>query len=85
MVPKRASELLRQELKWLEEELHWLDVSEHIEYLTEEKGNVLRKLNARKFLVSSLEEGAKTLPSDDEMLSLLRSSRYCGLLLDLSR
>ncbi len=85
MVPKRASELLRHELKWLEEELHWLDESEHLAYLIEEKGNVLRKLDARKFLVASLKEGAARLPSKEEMTSLLTSARYCNLLLDLSR
>jgi triphosphatase len=85
MVPKRASELLRQELKWLEEELHWLDESDHLAYLIEEKGHVLRKLDARKLLVASLKESEKSLPNTEEMMMLLVSSRYCGLLLDLSR
>lgn len=85
MVPKRASDRLRQELKWLEEELHWLDESDHLAYLIEEKGHVLRKLDARKFLVASLKESEKSLPNTEEMMTLLVSSRYCGLLLDLSR
>lgn len=49
MVPRRASAILRQEMKWLEEELEWLDEHAHLEELLDDKGNVLRKLDARKF------------------------------------
>ncbi|MEF1296627.1 inorganic triphosphatase [Vibrio parahaemolyticus] len=85
VVPRRASAILRQELKWLEEELVWLDEHAHLEELLDDKGNVLRKLDARKFLVSELTQQLEELPSREEMLTLLSSARYTGLLLDLSR
>ncbi|MDF2153282.1 inorganic triphosphatase [Vibrio sp. CAU 1672] len=85
IVPRRASAILRQELKWLEEELAWLDEHAHLEELLEDKGNVLRKLDARKFLVAELTEQLESLPRREEVLTLLNSARYTGLLLDLSR
>ncbi|NMS58326.1 CHAD domain-containing protein, partial [Vibrio parahaemolyticus] len=85
IVPRRASAILRQELKWLEEELSWLDEHAHLEELLDDKGNVLRKLDARKFLVSELTQQLQELPSREEVLGLLNSARYTGLLLDLSR
>ncbi|CAM2943849.1 inorganic triphosphatase [Vibrio mytili] len=85
VVPRRASAILRQELKWLEEELSWLDEHAHLEELLDDKGNVLRKLDARKFLVSELTQQLQELPSREDVLELLSSARYTGLLLDLSR
>ncbi|MCV5838946.1 hypothetical protein OFN62_39020, partial [Escherichia coli] len=73
VVPRRASAILRQELKWLEEELVWLDEHAHLEELLDDKGNVLRKLDARKFLVSELTQQLEELPSREEMLTLLSS------------
>ncbi len=49
IIPRRASAILRQELKWLEQELLWLNEFEYLESLQEEKGYALRKLDARKF------------------------------------
>ncbi|CAH0527114.1 inorganic triphosphatase [Vibrio hippocampi] len=85
IVPRRASAILRQELKWLEEELDWLKSYDYLKGLLEDKGHVLRKLDARKFLVSELTEITQDLPSREDMLKLILSSRYTGLLLDLSR
>ncbi|NLS12331.1 inorganic triphosphatase [Vibrio sp. SM6] len=85
VVPRRASALLRQELKWLEQELNWLNDYAHLETLLEDKGHVLRKLDARKYLVAELTEEWVALPDRDAMLELLSSARYTGLLLDLSR
>ncbi|HGY9593022.1 TPA: CYTH domain-containing protein [Vibrio campbellii] len=85
MVPRRASAILRQEMKWLEEELEWLDEHAHLEELLDDKGNVLRKLDARKFLVSELTQQLGELPSREAVLELLSSARYTSLLLDLSR
>lgn len=85
MIPKRANQQLRDELKWLEKEFDWLDKADHIDYLIEDRGHVLRKLNARKFLVSHLKENANQLPDTEEIVNLLTSCRYCRLLLDLSR
>ncbi|MBY5948080.1 inorganic triphosphatase [Photobacterium rosenbergii] len=85
MIPRRASALLRQELQWLEGELDWLGDSEGLEYLLAEKGHALKKLNARKQLVKQLEVVQAELPDDNDMLLLLSSARYCGLLLNLSR
>ena len=56
-----------------------------MEELLDDKGNVLRKLDARKFLVSELTQQLGELPSREEVLELLSSARYTGLLLDLSR
>lgn len=85
IVPRRASALLRQELKWLEQELEWLDVYDNLEDLLEDKGHVLRKLDARKYIVEGLKQVEAQLPSREENLKLLSSARYTGLLLDLSR
>jgi triphosphatase len=85
IVPRRASAIVRQELKWLEQELAWLKSYEHFETLLEDKGHVLRKLDARKFLVSELKEREQDLPDREDMLRLIHSGRYAGLLLDLSR
>ncbi|GAL21393.1 adenylate cyclase [Vibrio maritimus] len=85
IVPRRASAILRQELKWLEQELQWLKSYDHFETLLEDKGHILRKLDARKFLVAELKEMEQELPEREEMLKLIHSGRYAGLLLDLSR
>ncbi|WP_367988206.1 CYTH domain-containing protein [Vibrio sp. NTOU-M3] len=85
IVPRRASAILRQELKWLEQELEWLKEYDYLEDLLEDKGHALRKLDARKFLVAELTEIQQQLPTREEILILLNSARYTGLLLDLSR
>jgi len=85
IVPRRASAILRQELKWLEEELGWLKTYDYLEDLLEDKGHALRKLDARKFLVGELKLLEEQLPEREETLQLLSSARYTGLLLDLSR
>ena len=85
IVPRRASAVLRQELKWLEEELSWLKTADHIDNLCEDKGHVLRKLDARKWLVKQLKVQREKLPDRGQIISLLQSARYAGLLLDLSR
>ncbi|MCW8330350.1 inorganic triphosphatase [Photobacterium sp. SDRW27] len=85
MIPRRASALLRQELHWLEGELEWLEEYASIEQLLVDKGHMLKKLNARKELVKQLQDRQDELPESEEMMQLLESSRYCGLLLDLSR
>ncbi|MEL7292136.1 MAG: inorganic triphosphatase [Pseudomonadota bacterium] len=85
VVPRRASAILRQELKWLEQELEWLHDFDYLEDLLDDKGHTLRKLDARKFLVGELKLVQDQLPSREQMLDLINSSRYTGLLLDLSR
>ncbi|SJN53126.1 CYTH domain protein [Vibrio ruber DSM 16370] len=85
IVPRRASAILRQELKWLEEELSWLKTSNYLDYLCEDKGHILRKLDARKFLLAELRTLQDALPSTQDMLKLFYGSRYVGLILDLSR
>jgi triphosphatase len=85
IVPRRASAILRQELKWLDEELSWLRLSDYIDDLSEDKGHALRKLDARKLLLKKLAESKEQLPSPEEVVALFTSSRYTGLLLDLSR
>ncbi|OEE79826.1 inorganic triphosphatase [Vibrio genomosp. F6] len=85
IVPRRASAIIRQELKWLEEELSWLKMYDYLDDLLEDKGHVLRKLDARKFLVAELQEQQVQLPDRESILTLLSSARYTGLLLDLSR
>lgn len=85
IVPRRASAILRQELKWLEQSLEWLKEYDYLEDLLEDKGHALRKLDARKFLVSELKQEQEGLPPRQEILEQLTSARYTGLLLDLSR
>ncbi|WP_159654940.1 CYTH and CHAD domain-containing protein [Vibrio atypicus] len=85
VVPRRASAIQRQELKWLEQTLEWLNDYDYLEDLLDDKGHALRKLDARKFLVAELKQVQEQLPSREELLELLNSARYTGLLLDLSR
>jgi triphosphatase len=85
IVPRRASAILRQELKWLEQELNWLKEYAYLDDLLKDKGHVLRKLDARKFLVKELQELQNQLPDREENLKLLQSGRYVGLIIDLSR
>ncbi|USD64909.1 inorganic triphosphatase [Vibrio sp. SCSIO 43136] len=85
IVPRRASALLRQELKWLEQELGWIAQADYLDELMDDKGHVLRKLDARKWLVEQLAETKTELPEREDMLTLFQSGRYAGLLLDLSR
>jgi triphosphatase len=85
IVPRRASAILRQELKWLEQELSWHKTANYLDSLCEDKGHVLRKLDARKWLVKQLTEQRENLPSREQSITLLQSARYAGLLLDLSR
>ncbi|WP_070972404.1 inorganic triphosphatase [Vibrio sonorensis] len=85
IVPRRASAILRQELKWLEQELEWLKEYDYLEDLLEDKGHALRKLDARKFLMKELTQQQEKLPQREQMLELIYSARYTGLLLDLSR
>ncbi len=85
VIPRRASAILRQELKWLDEELSWLRTAYYIDDLCEDKGHALRKLDARKLLVKKLLDIKEQLPQQQEITALLSSARYTGLLLDLSR
>lgn len=85
IIPRRASSLLRQEFKWLEEELSWLKQLQFLDELTEDKGHVLRKLDCQKQLVAALNDQKETLPLRESMISLFESARYTALLLDLSR
>ncbi len=85
VVPRRASAILRQELKWLEQDLEWLHDYDYLDDLLDDKGHALRKLDARKFLVGELKLLQQQLPTREQILELLNSARYTGLLLDLSR
>ncbi|WP_086982187.1 CYTH and CHAD domain-containing protein [Vibrio aphrogenes] len=85
IIPRRGSALLRQELKWLEEELSWLKTSRYLDGLTEDKGYALRKLDCQKQLVAALNEQKEALPDAEAILTLFGSARYTAVLLDLSR
>ncbi|WP_406731960.1 inorganic triphosphatase [Vibrio scophthalmi] len=85
VVPRKASALIRQELKWLEQDLAWIKQFDYLDDLLEDKGHALRKLDARKFLIKELSDLQQDLPSREEMLEQFNSARYTALLLDLSR
>jgi len=85
IVPRRASAIIRQELNWLEEELSWLKSADYLDELMDDKGHVLRKLDAQKGLLEQLQEQRDELPTREHSLKLLQSARYTKLLLDLSR
>ncbi|WP_260260861.1 inorganic triphosphatase [Vibrio intestinalis] len=85
IVPRKASALIRQELKWLEQDLEWIKHYDYLEDLLEDKGHALRKLDARKFLVAELSEMQQQLPTREDTLAQFNSARYTALLLDLSR
>lgn len=85
VIPRRANSQLRQELNWLDEQLKWVHEAQAISRLCQDKGYFLRKLNAQKWICSKLEQRYQALPNREAMLALINSSRYCHLLLDLSR
>ncbi|GAD80648.1 CYTH and CHAD domain-containing protein [Vibrio ezurae] len=85
IVPRRASAILRQELKWLEQELLWVQAADYLDDLTEDKGHALRKLDTQKTLVKQLKRVRADLSTEEDVLQLLESSRYTGVILDLSR
>ena len=85
LIPRRASSLLRQELQWLDGEFAWLAEAQYLDGLLADKGQVLKKLAVQKPLMKTLNKRQDTLPTTKDMLRLLSSARYCGLLLDLSR
>jgi len=85
IIPRRASTILRQELLWVEKELAWLNRYDYIDDLLKDKCHVLRKLDARKFLMKELKLLKKTCPERASVLKFIHSSRYMALLLDLSR
>ncbi|MHA2939492.1 CYTH and CHAD domain-containing protein [Vibrio sp. RC27] len=85
VVPRRASAIIRQELKWLEQEIGWLKENDYLDDLLKEKGHVLRKLDERKSIVQHLHALQEKHPSRDDNLKLLHSGRYAGVIIDLSR
>ncbi len=85
VVPRRASAILRQELKWLDDELAWLRQHQHLDNLLKDKAYALRKLDAQKWLISELKQQQAVLPDTEQVLKLLHSARYTELILDLSR
>jgi triphosphatase len=85
VVPRRASAIIRQELKWLEQELGWLKEYDYLDDLLKEKGRALRRLDNRKWLVQQLKELQDTHPEREANLRLLHSGRYAGVIIDLSR
>lgn len=85
IIPRRASTILRQELRWIGQELSWINDYDHIDDLLKDKGYVLRKLDARKFLIAELKSLQETYPNRESVLKFIHSSRYMALLLDLSR
>ena len=85
IIPRRASSLLRQEFKWLEEELSWIKQLQFLNDLTEDRGYTLRKLDCQKQLVLALNQQKEVLPSRESMIRLFESARYTAMLLDLSR
>ncbi|MDC0610663.1 inorganic triphosphatase [Vibrio sp.] len=85
IIPRRASTILRQELRWIEQEFAWINSYDHIDDLLKDKGHILRKLDARKFLMAELKALQETYPERESVLKFIHSSRYMALLLDLSR
>lgn len=85
IIPRRASAILRQEFKWLDDELAWLKNDQYLNELTKDKGYILRKLDSQKHLVNELILQKEALPNRDDMLELFQSARYTAVLLDLSR
>ncbi|MCE0493399.1 CYTH and CHAD domain-containing protein [Vibrio salinus] len=85
IIPRRASTILRQELRWIEQELAWLNPYDRIDNLLKDRGCALRKLDARKFLIAELKSLQETYPDREAVLKFIHSSRYMALLLDLSR
>jgi len=85
LIPRRSSMLLRQELQWVEDELSWVPEALHIRHVTMDKGDFLKKLDARKKLVKHLKKQLKSYPDEKKMNAFFTSSRYTCLLLDLNR
>jgi triphosphatase len=85
VVPRRASAIIRQELKWLEQDLGWLKQYDYLADLLKDKAWALRKLDNRKELAQKLTELQHKHPSREANLAVLHSGRYAGVIIDLSR
>jgi len=70
-----------EDLHWLARTFSWLDEYVTQARLLENKAYYLRKLSKSKPLVRKLNEQQNALPSNDSIIDLLTSSRYCQFIL----
>ncbi|WP_028863159.1 CYTH and CHAD domain-containing protein [Psychromonas aquimarina] len=70
-----------EDLHWLARTFSWLDERFINQNLLEDKGHYLRKLPKYKSLVKKLQAQNEQLPSQQAVLELLCSTRYCQFIL----
>ncbi len=73
------------ELVWLSQQLSWVDYYGALQQLTENKGHYIRKLPEPKPVRKQLEAQLTKLPQPTDVLELIVSTRYCKLILAISR
>lgn len=70
-----------EDLHWLARTFSWLDEYVTQARLLENKAYYLRKLSKSKAIVRKLNEQQNALPSNDSIIDLLTSTRYCQFIL----
>lgn len=74
-----------EDLHWLARALSWLDQRTTYKGLLENRGYYLRKLPKFKSLLKKLETHNNNLPKKQEILELLKSTRYCQFILKVTQ
>ncbi len=74
-----------EDLHWLARSFSWLDERLTYQNLLANKGYYLRKLPKFRSLLSKLDEQNKELPSQEVVLELLTSTRYCQFILKVTQ
>lgn len=74
-----------EDLHWLARTFSWLDLRSTYRCLLENRGHYLRKLPKFKALLKKLELHNNSLPNKEDVLQLLKSTRYCQFILKITQ
>ncbi|MFT6985232.1 MAG: triphosphatase [Psychromonas sp.] len=74
-----------EDLHWLARAFSWIDQRSTYQSLLENRGYYLRKLPKFKSLLKKLEIQDNNLPKKQDVLELLKSTRYCQFILNITQ
>lgn len=72
------------DLQWLARSFSWIDESLVFQKLLEDKAYYIRKLPKQKRLKKILKAAQQALPSEEDAINILHSTRYCHFVLGLT-
>ncbi|MGY5450570.1 CYTH and CHAD domain-containing protein [Agarivorans sp. MS3-6] len=73
------------ELRWLRQQFSWINQANSLSRLTAERGALIKKLPQQRSLLKSLQQQQLALPQSEQVIQLLHSTRYCNLMLKITR